>query len=146
MSLPAQKDLFSKRYRTVPRLDPYEYQLQISLVDRLRWQCREGVEFYHCANGELRDARTGAKLKAMGLKPGVADLEFVWGELVSVVAEPRPMIFPRVLYLELKARGGKQTEAQKQFETSVTAKGCFYELADNIDEAVCILQKHRILP
>ena len=145
MTVAAQKDLFTKRYRRVRELDPLESHIHKSLVQLLRLTCRPGVEFYHCANGELRDPKTAAKLKAMGVKPGVADLQFIWGELMSVVGVSTPMIVSRVLFLELKARGRKQTEEQIAFEASVTAKGCTYELADNIDDAICILKRYRVL-
>lgn len=145
MNVPAQKNLFTKRYSKVPRLDPLEYRMQISLVQLLRLTCRDDVEFYHCANGELRDIRTAAKLKAMGVRPGVADLFFTWAELVSVVGEPSLQKVSRNLYLELKRRGGNLSPAQVQFRDSVTAKGSYYEVADSIDEAVEILKRYGVL-
>jgi hypothetical protein len=99
--------------------------------------------YFHCPNGELRDKATAAKLKAMGVRPGVADLIFIWGELVAV---PNLMILPRVLFLELKRRGEKQSPTQKLFEAECKRVGCDYAVADNIDDAVSILQHFHILP
>ena len=39
---------------------------------------RPDVIMRHVPNGEHRDPRTAAKLKAMGVLPGSADLEFHW--------------------------------------------------------------------
>jgi hypothetical protein len=146
MTVPiAQKDMFTRRWRGIRRrdLEPKEHLLQISLVDRLNWQCRKDVVYFHCPNGELRDKRTAAKLKAMGVRPGVADLIFIWGELVAV---PNLMILPRVLFLELKRRGEKQSPVQQLFEAECKRVGCDYAVADNIDDAVSILQHFNILP
>jgi hypothetical protein len=141
----AQRDLFTRRWRGVRQrdLEPKEHLLQISLVDRLNWQCRKDVVYFHCPNGELRDKATAAKLKAMGVRPGVADLIFIWGELVAV---PNLLILPRVLFLELKRRGEKQSPVQKLFEAECKRVGCDYAVADNIDDAVSILQHFNILP
>lgn len=146
MNAPAQKDLFTKRHSKVPRLDPLEYKMQIWLVDLLNRVLRDGrVAFWHTPNGEWRDIKTAAKLKAMGVLPGVADLHFTWGEMVSVVGEPGVQIFSRDLYVELKRRGLKLSPEQEQFRDSVTAKGSYYEVADSIDEAVEILKRYGVL-
>jgi hypothetical protein len=146
MSLPAQKDLFTKRYRTVSRRDPLEYKMQIALNDLLKLLLRDGrVDWWHTPNGELRDVRTAAKLKAMGVRPGVADFFFIWGEPESLVGDPHVRISTRNLFLELKRRGAELSEEQEQFRDSVTAKGAYYEVADSIDEAVAILKKYGVL-
>lgn len=146
MNVPAQKDLFSKRYRKVRARDPLEYEIQIALVDFLKLVLRDDrIDWWHTSNGELRDIKTASKLKAMGVRPGVADLFFTWAEPVSVVAEPSVQKFPRNLFLELKRRGLKLSPEQEQFRDSVTAKGSYYEVADSIDEAVEILKRYGVL-
>lgn len=136
----AQRDLFGRKIRNI---GPSEFEIQKSLVARLRLQCRKGVLYFHCPNGEERDDRVAAKLKAMGVLPGVADLIFIWGELVSC---PNLLIVPQILFLELKRRGARQTTDQILFDQTSKAAGCFYELADSIDDAVAILQRYAILP
>ena len=108
-------------------------QLQISVVDHLKIRARPEIVWHHTPNGELRDKRTAAKLKAMGTLAGVADLTFVF-----------PVRHP-VVYLELKARGGKLTEAQCKFRDRVRALGHVYEWTDSIDDAIRILRKHLII-
>jgi hypothetical protein len=136
---PAQRDLFTKRYRRVAparALDPTELQIQISLIERLRWQCRPGVVYFHCPNGELRPKRAAAKLKAMGVLPGVADLVFLWSEAGR----------PAGLFLELKARGRPLRNDQAAFGKAVKAANFFFEWTDSLDDAVRILAQYDILP
>jgi hypothetical protein len=131
-----QKDLFTKRFRKVPAPDPSELQIHISLVERLRLQCRKDVLFFHCPNGELRDKAAAAKLKAMGVLPGVSDLQFIWTQGGQV----------KVLFLELKAKGRKLRDEQVVFGFASLHVGCAFEVADTIDDAVKILQKYHIIP
>ena len=131
-----QRDLFTRRWRR-PRVVPaMEFQTQISLIDRLKLQCNPAVVYWHTPNGEERDKRTAAKLRAMGVLPGVADLQFIWLGDRS----------PRVLFLELKRAGEKQSDDQIWFEKLVRERGCDYEVATGIDEAVKVLQRYGILP
>jgi VRR-NUC domain len=134
-----QKDLFTKRYRTVkvPSLDPDEFNIHKAVVERLRWQCRPGVEFWHTPNGELRDPRLGAKLKVMGLRPGVSDLLFFWNDDGERL---------RMLCLELKARGEDLSDNQRAFKQAMKNLGAYFEVADSVDEAVRVLRQYRILP
>ncbi len=65
-------------------------------IPELRW-------LFHVPNGERRDARTGAMLKAMGVRPGVPD---VWlpirrGGHIGLV-------------IEMKAPGGAKTRPSQQ--------------------------------
>jgi hypothetical protein len=136
-AVPAQRDLFTKRYRRIPALDPSETQIQVSLVARLKWQCRPGVTFFHCPNGEVRDKRVAAKLKAMGVLPGVADLLFFWA-----AADGRPA----GLFLELKRRFGGLSPDQETFGRAMKEIGFSFEWTDQLDEAVRILVAYAILP
>jgi hypothetical protein len=146
MNAPAQKDWITGRYRKVPQLGPLEYRMQIALNGLLKLVLRDDrVDWWHTPNGEWRDIQTAAKLKAMGVRPGVADFFFTWGELVSVVGEPSVQKFPRNLFLELKRRGKDLSPEQEQFRDSVTAKGSWYEVADSIDEAVEILRRYGVM-
>jgi hypothetical protein len=114
--------------------EPSELQIQIAVVSRLRLQCRRGILWWHTPNGEWRDDRTAAKLKAMGIRPGVSDLQFVF-----------PCAAPN-LFLELKARGRGLTKYQELFRDEVREAGHAYEMADNVDDAVRILRTYKIVP
>jgi hypothetical protein len=134
-----QRDLFTRRYRTVRALEPSELQLQISLVEWCRWKLRPDVLFWHCPNGEQRDKRTAAKLKAMGVLPGAADLQFLWGRKIA------GEIVPAVLFLELKAPGRKLTAEQNAFGLAARTKGAAFHMIDNIDEGIRIIESHGLV-
>jgi hypothetical protein len=136
MNAPQYKDLFTKRWRKVEAPDPLEEQIHKALVELLRWRCRPGVIWFHVPNGGWRYKRTAANLKALGVRAGVADLQFIWSDVPSV---------SRVLFLELKRPGGKQSVAQKQFETDCGVVAATYAVADNIDDALAILERHGVL-
>lgn len=122
-----QRDLFTRRWRNVEQIDPSETGLQIALVARLHKGLRtQGVIWFHVPNGEHRDKRTAAKLKAMGVLPGVADLVFDWNG--------------RMLYLELKRVGGVMSASQKEFKERAERAGRLYAVAYSVDEAVGILR------
>lgn len=127
-----QRDLFTKRWRNVTTLDPGELALHIALVARLRRELCDDVIMYHVPNGEHRDNRTAAKLKAMGVLPGVADLVFNW-----------PGGF---LYLELKAPDRTLSAAQRKFKARVELfGGRHYAVAHSINEAISILHQNALL-
>jgi DNA topoisomerase IB len=131
-----QKDLLTNRWRKVRAPDPLEVQVQIALIQHLHWRARRGVVYFHCPNGELRDKKSAAKLRAMGVLPGVSDLVFVWiddeGQLHN-------------LYLELKARGRKPTPEQVAFADAIRDAGAEYDFADNLDDALRLLDARGLL-
>jgi len=57
----------------MPRLKASESQEQMAFVDWFR-RAYPSHLIMHIPNGERRDARTGSKLKRMGVLPGVPDL------------------------------------------------------------------------
>ncbi|HEY2242603.1 MAG TPA: hypothetical protein VGH47_00080 [Xanthobacteraceae bacterium] len=136
MTVARQKDLFTKRWRQARAPDPSELQIQISLIQRLGYMALPNCVFFHVPNGELRDKRAAAKLKAMGTLPGVSDLVFIYNDAAGGL---------QVLFLELKARGRLPTPAQAGFADRVCKLGCNVEVADSIDRAVEILENYGIL-
>jgi hypothetical protein len=125
--LEQQKDLLTRRWRSVPIVTPKEVGLQIQLVSMLRWCLRPNVIFFHCPNGGLREnKREAAKLRAMGVLPGVSDLMFFW----------RPVNSFRALFLELKRPGGKLSTEQAAFGLAMRTMGADFEIASSIDEAI----------
>lgn len=138
MTVPLQKDLLTKRWRRVRAPAPSEFQIHASIVAYLRQMARPEVQYWHCANGEVRDARTGAKLKAMGLKPGVPDLMFRWRARWSMDC------LQETLDMEIKPPGRKQSEAQKAWEARTVAVGGHYYVVRSLDEAIGLFEKHGI--
>jgi hypothetical protein len=76
-----------------------EHVVQEGIVDLLRVAAHPRLIWYHVPNGEERSERVGAKLKRMGLVRGVADLALV-------------LPGGRAAFLEVKARGGRQSPEQ----------------------------------
>ena len=120
MKLPPQKEL------------PFHVQL----VAMLRWALRKGVMMRHVPNGEHRDIRTAAKLKAMGTLAGSADLEFHWAE-----GDGRR----RLLHLELKVGNRAPSHAQVMFATRVGLLGDGYYVVRSVDEAMRIIAAHGLI-
>ena len=64
------------------------------------------------------------QLIAMGMRPGAADL---------VVLVP-----PGVVFLEVKAPDGEQSERQVRFKERVQAMGYRYEVVRSVEDVACI--------
>lgn len=128
-----QRDMFTKRYRKVQLPTPTENQIQIALIDRLKFAARKDAVWFHIPNGGKRPPRQTALFKALGVMPGVADLVFIW-----------PV--RNILFLELKAKGRTPSDEQLHFKDMVLPTGAAWAWADNLDDAVSILQSSGILP
>lgn len=120
--------LFSKRRRAVVARapQPSELQIQIAVVQHLRYGLTPGWKFWHTPNGELRDKRTAAKLKAMGTMAGVPDL---------VLISPTGMFYG----LELKAKGRPTTDDQDKFIEHCRAMAWPIAVRDTLDGALATL-------
>jgi hypothetical protein len=136
MTSAQQKDLLTGRWRKLAEPQKEVTSLHIPLVAMLRWCLRPDVIFRHYPAGEHRDPRTAAKLKAMGVLPGSADLEFFYRNAAGT---------PCLLFLELKLPGRKCSEAQMVFALAVKLLGAEYEVACTIDEAIGVIGKRGLI-
>jgi hypothetical protein len=100
-----------------------ETDAQIALFDLLtrlegRWPLLQWA--FHVPNGEKRDKATAARLKAMGLKPGVCDI------LVPVQRYDAALnvCWPG-LAVEMKATTGKPSDDQKRWLAHFKQQGWF---------------------
>src|SRR5262245_3626725 len=135
MPVAKQRDLFTRRWRNVLASPQGETAFHIQLVSVLRWCIRPDVRWRHVPNGGwLKDKREGAKMRAMGILSGSADLEFHWIELDALHRKIR-----RVLHLELKAGNRPRSEAQVAFALAVRLLGDEYHVARSVDAAIVIL-------
>jgi hypothetical protein len=139
MSVVQQRDLFTRRWRKLAEPQKEVTSLHIPLVSMLRWCVRPDVIWRHVPNGEHRDPRTAAKLKAMGILPGSADLEFHWCE-ADGAGKKRC-----VLHLELKVGNRRQSESQAGFELAMRLLGDDYHVVRSIDEAILILGERGLI-
>jgi hypothetical protein len=115
-----------------------EADLQIQVADLLRIQeAPRGFLFFSCPNEGMGKARTGAalgrmaRLKRMGLRPGVADLVIVKNGLVY--------------FLELKSNKGQISDSQAVFGLNCRRVGARYNVAYSFEQAQKILQDWGII-
>lgn len=81
--------------------------------------CKKTVHF-HCPNGELRSKSTAAKLRQMGVRPGVADFILLCrGQSIAV---------------EIKTLTGVQSGYQIGFQTAWEAQGGVYVIVRTPEE------------
>jgi hypothetical protein len=137
--VPLQRDLLTKRWYKIKRQKEVT-DLHIPLVTALRLLVKPTVLWWHVPNGEPRDKRTAAKLKAMGILPGVSDLEFHWATEDGMGRKLR-----KVLHLELKVEDRKPSSAQEAFCLAMRCLGDLYYVAHSVDEALRILKRHDLL-
>lgn len=90
------------------------------------------VLYLHIPNGERRDARTGALLKAMGVVPGAGDWLLSW-------RWPRST-HTAIGWIELKANAGTQTPAQKSFQARAVGVCHRYAVCRSLDEVLGVLE------
>jgi hypothetical protein len=69
--------------------------------------------------GFALDAKTGARMKAMGVKAGVPDLLIIWDGHAG--------------FIELKAAGGKLSPAQHVTRTALRNAGCYYGVENSVE-------------
>ncbi len=123
------------RGRRRQRLD--EDALQRSVVQWLTL-AKPRCVWFHVPNGGARDAVTGAKLKAMGVKAGVPDLVFAWKGGAGFVELKRPE--DRCLLSELSRPEGRLSPSQRAFRDECEAQGVPYVVATTLDEVIQALR------
>lgn len=109
-----------------------EHAIQKALVDYLTVNCRPDVYWFSIPNGGLRNMRVAIKLKAEGLKPGVADLCFMLPN-------------GRAAWLELKTKIGRLSDHQEGFKARCTALGHLWAMARSVEEAIPHLAAWNVL-
>jgi hypothetical protein len=99
-----------------------EHNLQVACV---RWfdmqypSCKNML--FAVPNGGQRNVVVASKLKAEGVRAGVADLILMCG-------------LGQVLFIEMKTKKGTQNESQKAFEKICIENGYIYEIARSFED------------
>jgi hypothetical protein len=99
-----------------------EQSLQRGVVRYLTLMENMGkLTYFHVPNGGKRSKVEAAIFKSLGVRAGVSDLV---------------LLFPdaRSAFIELKAPGGKLTDAQKRFRCKVEGLGFPFAVCDAVDE------------
>lgn len=107
---------------------PYPFaedSLQTACATYLRAQYPKAL-WFHSPNGGSRNRIEAAKLKGMGVRPGVSDI---------VILEPREHhgMKPCGLVVELKVKGGKLQESQISFIIDAQVRGYMAAVVWNFD-------------
>ena len=118
--------------RSWNKTKPLELTLHKAVVQALQEHCYPYWCWFHVPNGAPTNAITGARFKAMGLKPGIPDLVLVAPDNT-------------VRFLELKREGGKLSEAQLDFQVFCIAHGHQHAVVDNLRDALAVLSNWNCL-
>src|SRR5262245_2711372 len=108
-----------------------EAAIHAAVCDHLRLRAKPDVLWLHPANGGSRDIREAARFKRMGVLAGASDLLF-WHHGNSFA-------------LELKAPGGRPTDAQLEFLARFNEAGGHSAVAEGIDRAIACLESWGLL-
>lgn len=98
-----------------------EDRIHASVVEYLRLALPY-CKVWHTPNGELRDKRTAAKLKWLGVLPGVPDI---------LILAPGGVLYQ----IEVKAPGGALSASQKAWRDWCDASLAPFAVVHSIDEA-----------
>ena len=108
----------------MPRNNP-ERLIHRAVVAHLKLCAKPEVLWFHVTNNP-RNPIAGAILKTMGMLAGVSDLLLFHNK--------------EFFALELKAPGGRPTEAQLEFQSRWRAAGGHAVVAEGLDEAIGCLR------
>ena len=104
-----------------------ESQLQQMCVRYFRYVYPQYV-IYATPNGGSRNPIEAERLKAEGVLAGVADLTILLPQ-------------GRIIYIEMKVKGNRQTDNQKDFQQKAEALGYKYYVCYSFDEFKAIIEK-----
>ena len=107
-----------------------EFQEQVKLAQYLDYN---NYCWIHVPNGGNRDAKTGAKMKKQGVKPGVPDV---------LIFDAYPLGFG--IAIELKRKNGNPSdvnESQKEWLEKLSKRGWLTKVAFGADEAIDWLEE-----
>ena len=110
-----------------------EFELQCVIADVLKRWCNPSWRYTHLPLGEYRGPVTGGRLKRMGVTPGWPDFQFFH-------------VGGKVCFIELKRRGGRASEAQKDIAFHVMRAGHGYLLTDNFNDVLGALKDWGVVP
>lgn len=108
-----------------------ESQEQMTVIEWCRWNGYPYNLVYAVENERKATPQQAARRKAMGVRSGVSDLFL-----------PVSRHGYHGMYVEMKAKEGKVSEAQRQFIDEVTREGYLAHVCYGADEAIEALIKY----
>lgn len=106
-------------------------------INVIQWACcnidryPELKWLFHVPNGGTRNKREAVKLKQMGVKVGVSDLEL-----------PYPKGAYCGLFIEMKFGDNRQQKTQKEFLADMVAAGHFVATCYSAEEATKVIERY----
>jgi hypothetical protein len=114
----------SHKVKVRVRHKDHEHEIQVACIQWYTLQHANRYPLFAIPNGGWRNAVTAAKLKAEGVRPGVADL------FLSL-----PTASYHGFYIEMKVpHKGKQSDHQILFQHQVETLGYKYEICRSVEE------------
>ena len=107
-----------------------EHRIQVVISRYLDYK---QIPFFAIPNGGLRHRLVAIKMKAEGVKAGVADLFIMISNNES-----------KGLFVEVKTDKGIQSQRQKEFMVSARSNGYAYEIVRSLDELVKLVDNFKI--
>jgi hypothetical protein len=108
-----------------------EQSIQRAVCQNLHQRGAAGLVWWHTPNGGRRSPVEASIFTGLGVKPGVADLIFLYDG--------------RAFALELKSERGRPTAAQMQFISEFRAAGGEASIAVGLDQALRTLETWGLL-
>ena len=111
-----------------------EHQHQVTLFEWIDWYANVDDRLknaFAVPNGGNRDARTGARLKAEGVKRGVPDLFLMW-----------PAHGFGFLAIEMKSKKGVMSTSQLEWVDRLQNAGGKVMICHSADEAISTIRKY----
>src|SRR3954464_8578713 len=128
-----QLHLFRRGFKPIRPPKALEFETACAFADTLRRFARDDWIWTHFPAGELRSKATGARLKRMGLRAGVADYLFI---------SPAT---GQAYFLELKRGNGPLSEAQAEFRDWCHAHRVPWHCARSYDDAIATVTAWGVL-
>jgi hypothetical protein len=116
--------------RTRARRSP-EQGIHRAVIQHLQTRGVPNLVFVHVPNGGKRSPIEAAIFQGLGVRAGVSDL-LLWHDGKSFA-------------LELKAEGGRATEAQLRFISDMDRVGTYTCIAEGLDRALKVLEAWGLL-
>lgn len=108
-----------------------ERRLHLAVADLLTKAARKDVLWFHVPNEGQRSEKTGALLKALGMKRGIPDIIVLFGG--------------KCIGLELKAAKGKLSDDQEAMAMAWTLAGGLWHVAHTYQAAFDVLEVAGVL-
>jgi hypothetical protein len=109
-----------------------EELIQRAIIQRWRLLGTTGSIVAHIPNGGLRSKATAARMKAMGVLPGMMDL--LCGSIDC-----------GLFLMEIKAKRGRLSSEQKNIQQMLQAMGVPVFVCDSLDKAIVVLETYGVI-